>query len=329
MSNADGVSGTSITSARRTASRSSSPCSPAGVSTTTPVCASESFARASASCSTPPAIARKERRSALQPFGRRALRIEIAQERPAGACRRASRRRWSRASSCRCRLWGWRRESSASESPVIRRVAKGRIVAPFRARTPVEWRPHGRHCPPSISDPPPACDRPPPRASAPTRGKPNSRPTSSGSACAARSARRSATYELIAPHDRVMVCLSGRQGQLRPARHPADAQGPRAVPVRGHRREPRPEAAGLSGRRAAALPRVARRAVPHRRAGHLQRRQARDSRRRHDVLALLAAAARRALSRRRARSAPRRSRSAITATTSSRRSSSTSSSAAS
>ena len=32
--NADGVSGTSITSARRTASRNSSPCNPAGESTT-------------------------------------------------------------------------------------------------------------------------------------------------------------------------------------------------------------------------------------------------------------------------------------------------------
>ena len=112
-----------------------------------------------------------------------------------------------------------------------------------------------------------------------------------------------------------------RQGQLRPARHPADAQGPRAVPVRGHRREPRPEAAGLSRRRAAALPRVARRAVPHRRAGHLQRRQARHPRGRDDVLAVLAAAPRRALPRRRPRSAPPRSRSAIIATTSSRRSS--------
>src|SRR4029078_7650139 len=71
-----------------------------------------------------------------------------------------------------------------------------------------------------------------------------------------------------------------------------------AAAVLDRRGESRPEAAGLSRRRAAALSRGARRTLPHRRAGHVQRRQARDSRRRHDVLAVLTIAARRALSRR-------------------------------
>ena len=55
--------------------------------------------------------------------------------RHAAACPRASRRHWSRASSCRCRLSDWRRGSSASGPPRIRDSGKAAMLAPIpRAR---------------------------------------------------------------------------------------------------------------------------------------------------------------------------------------------------
>ena len=90
----------------------------------------------------------------------------------------------------------------------------------------------------------------------------------------------------------------GRQGQLRAARHPAVVAASIAAAVRARGRQPRPEAAGLSRRRAAALSREPRGCIPDCRAGHVQRRQAADPRRGDDVLAVLATAPWRAVSRR-------------------------------
>ena len=105
-----------------------------------------------------------------------------------------------------------------------------------------------------------------------------------------------------------------RQGQLRPARHPALASGACAVPLRHRRREPRPEAAGLPRGRAAPLSRSTGRSLSDRRAGYLQRGEAGTRGRRDDVLAVLAPSPRCPLSRRgrnrrdqdRARPSPRR-----------------------
>ena len=60
-----------------------------------------------------------------------------------------------------------------------------------------------------------------------------------------------------------------RQGFLHAARHAALAAARGARPLRALRREPRPEAAGFPGTRPARLSRVARRAVPRHRAGHV------------------------------------------------------------
>ena len=169
-----------------------------------------------------------------------------------------------------------------------------------------------RHRRPRTHRPPPPRPAPARAAPRPAEGRVRGQQAEEAPAPAGRRGDRRLRPDRAArPRDGLRV---RRQGQLRPARHPADAQGARAVPVRGDRGEPRPEAAGLSRRRAAALPRGARRPVPHRRAGHLQRRQARHPRGRHDVLAVLAPAPRRALPRRgrnrrdqdRARPPPRR-----------------------
>ena len=128
-------------------------------------------------------------------------------------------------------------------------------------------------------------------------------------------------YHLIEPHDRVMVCVSGGK----------DSYGLLDILLTLKGRAPFPfEVIAMNldqkqpGFPADVLPRYLEARgvpVPHRRAGHLQRRQARHSRGRHALLAVLAAAARRDLPRRPPRSAPPRSRSDITGTTSWRRSS--------
>ncbi len=105
------------------------------------------------------------------------------------------------------------------------------------------------------------------------------------------------------PHDRARRSRDGvpvrRQGLVHAARHPAVAPAQRAGRLRADRRQSRSEAAGLSRARAARLSHRARRAVPHHRAGHVQRREARDPRRQDDVRPVLAPAARRAVSLRR------------------------------
>ena len=130
----------------------------------------------------------------------------------------------------------------------------------------------------------------------PAEGRVRGQQAAQASAPAGRRGDRGVrAHRAARPRDGLRV---GRQGQLRAARHPAEPQGTGAVPVRGDRDEPRPEAARLPRRRAPPLSRSARRPFPHRRAGHLQRRQARHSRWRHALLAVLAPAPRRDLPRR-------------------------------
>ena len=110
-----------------------------------------------------------------------------------------------------------------------------------------------------------------------------------------------------------------RQGFVHAPRHAALAAARRARGFRALRREPRPEAARLSRARAARLPRIARRALAHHRAGHLFRRPARDPRGAHAMRAVQPPAPGSALPLRAGAADSRASRSAITATTSSRR----------
>src|SRR5258706_3675208 len=89
----------------------------------------------------------------------------------------------------------------------------------------------------------------------------------------------------------------GRQGQLRAARRAHEAAREISGPFRARCREPRPAPPRVSRARAARVSDRARRAFPHRGAGHLQRGEARHSRGQDDVRAVLAAAPRRALPR--------------------------------
>ena len=87
----------------------------------------------------------------------------------------------------------------------------------------------------------------------------------------------------------------GRQGLVHAARPAALASAQRTGALRAARGQSRSEAAGLSAQGAAAIPASHRRPLPHHRAGHLSRGQARDPRGPTMCWPVLAAAPRRAV----------------------------------